>query len=347
MKMNKSNYLQGLNGIRAIAALLVLLSHIYTADYGFNGGAKFFINLSQGAVTMFFVLSGFIITYLIFATENRVNIKKFYIRRILRIWPIYYLVLFIGLYFNYRVHEPNVFYAPYFVFLMANIPFVLGKGLPLISHLWSIGVEEQFYVFYPWVVLLKRNIHNFVLFFLIITLFVIKIVAGFCNPDSFLYHFLQVSRFDCMLIGALGASLFLQNNTMIFRCFDNRISQILAWCLFFILSLSSVKICRPFIQEVISVVTLCIIIGQIRVSRRVFNLERKPMVFLGKISYGIYIYHPLVISFCIWLSKQPNWNSLYKHIFVFVLSILLTPLLATVSYYCYEKYFLNLKQKFV
>lgn len=108
---NKPVFLSGLNGIRTIAAIGVMVSHINlalnkfnitnTSLFGFNkehkpGGWL----LGEHGVTMFFVLSGFLITFLLykeFEKTGTINIKAFYIRRILRIWPLYYLYFFIAI----------------------------------------------------------------------------------------------------------------------------------------------------------------------------------------------------------------------------------------------------------
>lgn len=108
--MNKSEnpvYFPGLNGLRAIAALAVVLSHITQSLKFFNLSPYIFGTLSNGGpkglslaangVSIFFCLSGFLITYLLLSEKkvNSINVKKFYIRRLLRIWPLYYLYLLI------------------------------------------------------------------------------------------------------------------------------------------------------------------------------------------------------------------------------------------------------------
>ena len=105
---SKSIYFPGLNGIRAVAAIAVVISHITIAlkDFGLDphifgtfddGKPKGYILAGYG-VSVFFVLSGFLITYLLISEKDShsIDIKKFYIRRILRIWPLYYLYLIIA-----------------------------------------------------------------------------------------------------------------------------------------------------------------------------------------------------------------------------------------------------------
>ena len=106
---SKKLYLPGLNGIRAIAAIGVMLSHINLSLHSFKISSISLFgfdennkqsqwNLGEQGVTMFFVLSGFLITFLLLKEKkqsNKISIKKFYIRRILRIWPLYYFYFFL------------------------------------------------------------------------------------------------------------------------------------------------------------------------------------------------------------------------------------------------------------
>lgn len=144
--MKKIIYLPGLNGIRAIAAIAVLISHISLAIdklgisfalFGFeeNGKPKGYLLASHG-VTMFFVLSGFLITYLLLLEKesHEINIKKFYFRRILRIWPLYYLYLILCLLtmiiFGMGI---NFHSLAFYIFFAANIPFIFQLTLPYLN----------------------------------------------------------------------------------------------------------------------------------------------------------------------------------------------------------------------
>ena len=96
-------YFPGLNGIRGIAAMIVLIFHIdqYTRQYFDMADIGIWkTDMQKFAVVMFFVLSGFLITFLLLVEKKdtgRISFRKFYARRILRIWPVYYLVLFVGM----------------------------------------------------------------------------------------------------------------------------------------------------------------------------------------------------------------------------------------------------------
>ena len=100
-------------------------------------------------------------------------------------------------------------------------------------------------------------------------------------------------------------------------------------------------------NEIISVVALCLIIGQINIKNRILNLETNVFDFLGKISYGIYVIHPLLIFFCTKLLGNLQMNLVCKYIIVYSAVLIVTILLAHLSYKYFEKYFLNFKDKFV
>jgi peptidoglycan/LPS O-acetylase OafA/YrhL len=103
----KSFYLPGLNGLRAIACMMVFYSH-FNLNIGKLYGFRFHdIELGSFGVTCFFTLSGFLITTLLLQEKkdtDRINFRNFYVRRILRIWPLYFLVLLIGVIYFINAH---------------------------------------------------------------------------------------------------------------------------------------------------------------------------------------------------------------------------------------------------
>lgn len=182
---SKTIYFPGLNGLRAIAAIAVVVHHTTLGLKEFNLDPYIFGSLQDGnprgislagyGVSIFFVLSGFLITYLLQAEKDvrPIDVKKFYLRRILRIWPLYYLYLIISvitiIIFGLSLDiKPLLFY----LFYAANIPFIIGTTLPFISHYWSLGVEEQFYLFWPWV---NKKINHYII--PVIVLLIIILVA--------------------------------------------------------------------------------------------------------------------------------------------------------------------------
>ena len=140
--MGKGIHLSGLNGLRAMAALSVMWGHTFQSTFGDWGVRGVSLPVVADGVTLFFVISGFLITFLLLNEEkqsNRIDIPKFYMRRVLRIWPIYYLYLIVAVLVTATWKNSNMWY---YVFFTANIPFVLTVGIWPIVHYWSIGVEE-------------------------------------------------------------------------------------------------------------------------------------------------------------------------------------------------------------
>ncbi|MDB4274068.1 acyltransferase, partial [Algibacter sp.] len=115
MEPKKGIYLPGLHGLRAIAAVLVIITHVelFKAKWGLPNlyNYKLIQDFGTIGVDFFFVLSGFLITYLLFKEKekyNKVSVKSFYIRRVLRIWPLYYFVLILVFFILPFIGYPEV-----------------------------------------------------------------------------------------------------------------------------------------------------------------------------------------------------------------------------------------------
>ena len=267
--MAKSIHLPGLNGLRAIAALSVMWGHTFQRDFGDWGVEGFKLPVVADGVTLFFVISGFLITYLLLHEQEQsrtVSIPKFYMRRILRIWPIYYLYLLIAVFSTSTWHDPNIWY---YCFFTANIPFILTVGIWPIVHYWSLGVEEQFYLFWPWLVKLTKGRHSRLL-----------------------------------------------------------------------------VIAAPIRPQLIAILSLVCIASQLE--NPIINLENRVCDFVGKISYGIYVIHPLLIF---------GLSALYRNagiqlpeaaatILIYVIITAATVFVAWLSYKFFESPFLRLKNRF-
>lgn len=359
--VNKASiHFPGLNGIRAIAAIAVVISHTTLALKDFNLNPAIFgvfadgkpkgLNLAGFGVSIFFVLSGFLITYLLLKEKEKgdINVKKFYIRRILRIWPLYYLYLTIVvliLWIMYReIH--NLSSINFYIFFAANIPFILGSEINYLGHYWSLGVEEQFYLFWPWIC---NNVNRLLFFclFLLGSLLVVKIYFHVFHPNSIIELFLNVTRFHCMLIGAIGAILYYRKHQIVNKIFVNKILQLIGWVILFLVAINQFHIASVIDNEIISVVSVVIIIGQIEIENRIVNLDSFLFDYLGKISYGIYVVHPLLILLLSKIIGKMVMPFFLKYLLVFGLILLLTVLVSHLSYTYFEKYFLNLKKKFV
>jgi peptidoglycan/LPS O-acetylase OafA/YrhL len=349
--MSQNIYFKGLNGIRAIAAIIVLIWHLDQFSYLLNIKN---IGISDNgmagqAVNMFFVLSGFLITYLLL-TEGKlnteINIKKFYIRRILRIWPLYYLALIISLFFIYfgiikeplQIGNSVIFYS----FLLANIPYVLSISIATITPLWSVAVEEQFYIIWPHLFKTEKNIFNkLILFFLLYNVLKLSIYL-LLGSNSVLYHFITLARFDIMCIGAFGAHLIFINKKKYLKIIYSNIVQLLSWGLLLFSIINKPLHLFSFIDnEINSIFYLFIILNVSCNPKTIISLENKFFNYLGKISYGLYVYHMIIIFLLAFYVKKSNYQLNY---FSFVISS--TILVSYLSYNYFEMFFLRKKHKY-
>lgn len=150
-----------------------------------------------------------------------------------------------------------------------------------------------------------------------------------------------------MLLGALGAILFMNGNKLFLKIMDNKIVQFLCWGVIILLAINKFHVASLINQEIVCVVALALIIGQIKVKNRVVNLEKNIFDYLGKISYGIYVTHPLIIFFLSFLFVKIEIYTPLNYFLVYVSVIGLTIFIADISYRYFEKYFMKLKKKFV
>ena len=335
--------------MRAIAALSVLWGHTFQRDFGDWGIKGFNLPVVADGVTLFFVISGFLITYLLLHEQyksNNVSILKFYIRRILRIWPIYYLYLLIAVLVTSTHNDPNIWYYCLFT---SNIPFILTAGIWPIVHYWSIGVEEQFYLFWPWIVKFThgKNARLLTMAIGLCTLWLLckwGIYLGWGTTST--YRFFAVTRFDCMMIGAIGAILYFTKANWFNQLMSNQLLGLACLLLLFFSQPWACIVPAPLRPQIIALLSLVCIMNQLY--SPIINLENRLCDFVGKISYGIYIIHPILIFLLSGLYR--NWRVYIPYglatVSIYLFITLSTILIAWLSYRFYESPFLRLKNRF-
>jgi peptidoglycan/LPS O-acetylase OafA/YrhL len=323
-------------------------------------------------VVLFFVLSGFLITYLLLEEERTtatIRIRNFYVRRILRIWPLYFLIVILGLLILPNIH---LFDVPgydkatvyrhfsskilFYIFFLPNLVSPLLGIVPYAAHTWSIGTEEQFYL--TWPVLLKSiKKHRLLLMFIILFGYLLVARALFSSRTDFLPSKYALTAFwptfniDCMAIGGFF-SMLLHAKHPLFKFFQNKIlfyfSLVFAITLIYngshfpSLTVNDIKF--PYLyKEFYSLWFGIIILNFASNSEIPFNLEAKPFRYLGKISYGLYMYQPIAIAlaFQVALLFGPAFNVIF-----YILSMALTVAMSALSYKYFEAYFLKFKGKF-
>lgn len=361
-------FFPNLDALRFIAFFIVFLSHALLlryptgTDIGYVNFIRKHAHTGVLGVNFFFVLSGFLITYLLLNEKNETgafSILKFYGRRVLRIWPVYFGIVIFSFVvlplvfplFNKTFFEPSplVFYLTF----TANFAFIIGyyPHSSMLAMLWSIAVEEQFYFFWPWLLkFFKRNI-----FLLLMLIIAVNVIARFFlldYPKALYFNtFSIISDFG---IGGLIAYFSLYKTEKLTRLFS--VSKIY-WILFYaVLILGYFNYEKIFTGNFMTVIERpvlglffgLIIIDQCFNTKRIFNAGRFAFInYLGKISYGLYCFHPLGIIIAKDVLEKINFFvTPFQLLIIFPLFALsFTILIATISYFTVEKFFLQQKQK--
>jgi peptidoglycan/LPS O-acetylase OafA/YrhL len=361
----KKIHFPGLNGVRFIAALLVIIDH--TEQFkSYLGMPTLWANsysayLGAFGVSIFFVLSGFLITYLLLEEQKEapIQIKHFYIRRVLRIWPLYYLIVVLGFFIvphigflqvpTYTV-EMGDYLGRFLLFagLSANVAFVYLPTVAFANILWSVAVEEQFYLIWPHVVKFKRTL-LWIMLLLLVGYLALKFFAG--EVDSKFEELVIRTRFSSMILGGIGAYL-LFHQSSILNFVYNRFLQ-LGLIGLFVLLLSNTLEFKSFawIQDELISLVLCGLIINIASNRQsLVNLENSVFSYFGKLSYGLYVYHLFAVVLTLKLLPEflplkvlPIWVA---YTLTLGSILLLTTGISHLSYVYFESYFLRKKARF-
>lgn len=218
----------------------------------------------------------------------------------------------------------------------------------LIGHFWSLGVEEQFYAFYPWVVKLsKKLITSLISMFLLVVM--IKIFAkilSYKTANPFWYSWADDTRFDAMAIGGLGAWVYKNRLQFVLQLIKSKLIQLIVAFIILLVFINMLKIPYTLSHMVVAMVTVLTIYYAHLFNKPYINLRNRQIDYLGKISFGIYVFHPLAIAFTGLLINGLAVSAIIKIPIFIVVVILFTIFLASLSYRYFEKYFLNLKFKY-
>jgi peptidoglycan/LPS O-acetylase OafA/YrhL len=352
-------YFPGLNGIRTIAAIIVVVFHTdqWSHYFGLDPIGFWKTNMHAFAVTLFFVLSGFLITYLLITEKKsygKVNYKSFYIRRILRIWPVYYLVLFVGTIALIAFH----FWTPrnlsltflFHLVLIPNLVFNLGFKAELIGILWSIGAEEQFYAFWPFFVNRTHNMMKAAIIFICVFL-TVKCFVYYFITWHYLTGIFDMVPFEQMAIGAVAACLYISKSKVL-QILYSPVIELACW-IFLISSVLYGPVTMPFVHALdrdLHAVIYAIIILNVSTNKEcIIKVENRFFNYLGKISYGIYAYHFIVLVAIaqplkpVFQHIQANWA---KELIMFLSVLGATTCVAHLSFKYFEAGFLALKKRF-
>jgi peptidoglycan/LPS O-acetylase OafA/YrhL len=352
-----------LDGLRFIAFLLVF---IHNANPILKGTfLETFSAYSWFGVDLFFCLSAFLITKLL-VTEYRqmgkINIRNFYIRRILRIGPLYFFYIIVGMIIMAPMEGRNI-NIPGHLASLATFTFNIGyfallpSPILIFIHLWSISFEEQFYVVIPWLVRRLSQVREkwswthigiaYLIGSLIRALF---IHYQFRHPAI---YFLPVTHFDSMIGGVILGLGLLDD---LFEHFQEKfllLTGVLCLSALFLLPNNDVigwglMLTYPLIGLGMSLIVFSVTRqNHDRFSKLISN---NVFIYLGKISYGLYIFH--FSAFILIVTMLSNWLGLQQleypkyTIPVLLGGITLTVVFSVISYNLLEKPFLKWKERF-
>lgn len=361
--MEKIHY-PNLNFVRCVAALIVMVHHTEQLKaihhYPNHWGMAPVQQVGKLGVDLFFVLSGFLITSLLYVEKNMLNhisIKKFLMRRVLRIWPVYFLIFIFAFFIAPNISwlqlgDPFIPVSASFtlnfvlyIFFLPHFQVFLVGPILYCAQAWSIGIEEYFYLFWPFVInkLKSASVKYFIIGFVFCYLCICLLCRHLAHT-VFLHNstfqnitvcFFEGLKFDCLLIGALFAGIHRNLKTGTFL--TSKLFQI------FLYSCEIVLIWRAysfsgFYWEIHAVIYGLIILNLVRSQTSIINMEYPVFNFLGKISYGMYMYHFLIINIVMQVVYKTGMPLLlYPMAFLAVIGI------AALSYKYMEKYFLTKK----
>jgi peptidoglycan/LPS O-acetylase OafA/YrhL len=293
-----------LDGIRALAAGMVVCYHFW-------GPARQYVHLGGIGVRVFFVLSGFLITGILLRSRARLDsgqtpagvaLRRFYIRRVLRIFPLYYFALAIAWYARVSgAREGMVWHATY----LSNVHFFLANAVHpghwggRVAHLWSLAVEEQFYLLWPWVILFapRRWLPGIALGMAAVGPVFRYIVFSITGND--ITSMLPLGCVDSLALGAYLAMTVLPEYKS--HPLVRPIGAAVLWSGLLLLGASQAAEQTDgfWAFRIVSFDLAVALAGVWLVARAAEGmgglagkvLELSPLRYLGTISYGIYVYH--------------------------------------------------------
>lgn len=350
------------DALRFFAFLKVFLLHVPIVAF------PWFVYIKAGGgigVQFFFVLSGFLITYIICEEKKQkgqLNLKNFFIRRILRIWPLYYLMVLvayatpwllqhIGLSSSPEGYKPELWMSLLFLENYKMMITHQHANVSPLSVMWSLCIEEHFYI--VWGLLLYylpvRHLPKIILACIVgaIVCRYVYVVNDIPTSDLF-------TNIDLFAYGAVPAWLLVTYPGKTER-YINAIPYVIQW-LFPAVLIVTILVCSQYktdaayitITSLLGALFSILIILILPENSRLKIKDRNVFSRAGVYTYGLYLYHTLVINFLkqVFIKEgisldRPVWAGVF-----FMLALLLSLLCSIISYHFFEKYFLRLKKYF-
>lgn len=335
-------FLPAIQGLRGLAVLPVMGFHLIT-DFP---KLKSIFNYGWIGVDLFFVISGYLITGILLdslQTQRTKYFFNFYARRVLKIWPLYYALLFFmfvlvpllrpteGAFIFIKSHPWQSY-----LFFVQNF-FVKGVGAGPLGLTWSLAIEEQFYLVWPLLVfLIPKKYLGYVLGALVAGTVILRAILFVKGYDPLYLYINPFCRLDGLASGALLA---LWHRSESYDLKHERTMIIAATCAG-ILGVAIFGLSNPVSCYLFFSVVFVALVAFATWQNAPKMLSWRPLAFIGTISYGLYLLH--VVAYDVLRSTrlgQLGWASAF-------IMIAFALFLATASWYCFEKPILALKRHF-
>ncbi|MES2590692.1 MAG: acyltransferase [Bacteroidota bacterium] len=360
-------HFKNIDTLRFIAAYMIVLLHCYfgwkkyfgqptilTSNSSVQSVNKIeaILNNFGFGVDIFFIISGFLITYLLLSENDKngkVDVIKFYIRRAFRIWPLYFFMLLIAPLLSYFFLEQEPGYFWHFIFAGNFDIITQGTKSVATDHLWSICIEEHFYLICPLLIAFVpiKKLPAFLLSVILISIIFRGYASSYVsNYGTVLYHH-TLSRVDVLALGSLFGYLFYYQKIQ----FTHSLSIRLIIYTIFIFTFLNVDYneCGTFFAATIKkyFFVLCAIywVGNFlfNTNNSMSSNDNKALNLFGKVSYGIYMFNPVIIFLFLELFEKYSLRSFPIFLGLVHITLAVTTIL---SYRFFELPFLALKENF-
>lgn len=357
-------YFKNLDVLRFLAAYLIVLLHCFFGWKAFFGHPapisspgianklELVVNNFSFGVDIFFLISGFLITFLLLSeleTNGRVDVTRFYIRRAFRIWPLYFLLVLVAPLLTYFFYEQSPSYLHQFLFAGNFGVISEGTKSAATDHLWSICIEEHFYLFCPLLIAFipVKRIPQALLGVICLCILFRAYVSFTDQNYGMIIYMHTLSRIDVLAMGSLFGYLFYYNKIK----FDHALpARLMVYLLFIALFLTvSYNECGTLFTASLKKYFF-VLFAAYWAGNFLFNPDArlaitKPGIFhyAGKVSYGIYMYNPVIIFLVLKWFKE---YSIQNYFLFFSLVHVALAITVFVSYRFIELPFLQLKEKY-
>ncbi len=342
-----NQHYQQLDGLRGLAIFGVFLSHFIVPQIG---DWHYFAFGSLG-VRLFFVLSGFLITGILLRSKTLVEsgqsisytLKAFYFRRTLRVFFVYYAWLAFIAIFVYR--DQRLVWDFLYLSNFYDMIYLQGHG----NQYWSLAVEEQFYIVWPFFILFcPRRYLRSTLVGLVSGVIAIRFYLGLTGEE-----YLLIKKFPILCVDALGIGgliALLHQNRSAFEALKTKrivLSLAIIGAVITVAAMSDVwlkgaksPLYSALLHTGFAIASGGLLLGAVKGYTGFLGrfLSFRPLCFLGTVSYGCYLYHLAVHSWVEgFLGAAETDFGLVSLVLIFTLKVLLTLIVASISWFCFEK----------